>query len=114
MLKTINDDLENAAKIMEHIMKMMPQLSREEKIDLAARVCAIRKNAVSIEQEVKDDIHTWRKGHMGYILGDVFKAFLNKFPVTRLDQVKLKTAYPKVYAACLKSTAETRITFETR
>jgi hypothetical protein len=95
-------------------MKVMPQLDREERVDLAARVCAIRRNAEAIEQEVKEDIHTWRKNQMGYVLGKMFKAFLNKFPVTRLDHQKLKTVYPKVHAACLKTEAQTRITFETR
>lgn len=114
MKKQVELDLQDAAAILESLKAGVAGLSRQERIDLAARVCGIAKSAVEIADSIKSDIKVWRRGRKGYVVGEIFKAFLNVFPVQRLDQQKLKVDYPRIYNACLVSEDQQRVTFEPR
>jgi len=114
MNKQIVTDLADITDALEHLSRRLPTLSREEKVDVAARMRAVAKHADLIDEYVKGEIKAWRKGKEGYVLGEVFKAWLGLVEATRLDQTKLKVEYPKVHEACLKKSTDTRITFEPR
>ena len=114
MNKALQDDLEDAGLTLESMVKRLDKMSKQEQIDLAARLKGIAKNIEIIDRHVKDNVKEWRKGKMGYVLGDVFKAYLNEFPVTRLNQKKLEVEEPTIFAKYRETAPEVRVTFEPR
>ncbi len=67
-----------------------------------------------IDETLKEEIKTHRKGKPGNVMGEIFKAHLSKVPTTRLDQKLLQEKYPKAWTACQVTTSQSRITFEPR
>jgi predicted phage-related endonuclease len=114
MQKLTKADLEDLALILEDLIKRLPEMKREERIDVCARIRTVAKHCKSIEDTVKDEIKAKCKGKEGYVNGEVFKAKLSLVPTTRLDQKALKEENPKVYSLFAKDTEDQRITFEPR
>lgn len=114
MNKATEIDLSDAADAIEAIGKRFSKLSLEAKIDVAARLKGVAKTCKTIDEAVKDEVKSKRRGREGYVLGEMWKAFMALIPTTRLDQQKLELDYPEAYAACLKKTTQERITFEVR
>lgn len=114
MIVSVKHDLEDVSDAMEHLKAQLPRLTREESVDVAARVRAIAKTAEEIDKAIKAVIKTWRKGKEGTVLGEVFKAVLKLIPTTRFNSKALEAAEPKVYAKYLETDDVTRITFEAR
>lgn len=114
-MKTITKtDLEDLTLILEDLVKRLPDMKREERIDVCARVRTLGKHLDAIDKIVKDEIKAKCKGKEGYVNGEVFKARLQLVPVTRLDQKALKEGNPKVYNEYAKETEDQRISFEPR
>ena len=114
MLKAIETDLQDAADALEHLLARLPKLTREEKVDIAARLRGPAKTIKAIDEVVKDEIKRARKGREGTVLGEMFKAIMTLVPTTRLDTTKVKVEHPEVYDTCLDVSDVTRITFEIR
>jgi hypothetical protein len=114
-MKTITKtDLEDLALILEDMVKRLPDMKREERIDVCARIRAVIKQATLIETTVKEEIKASRKGKEGYVNGETWRAKLSLVPTVRLDQKALKEGNPKVYDQYTKDGEDQRITFEPR
>ena len=114
MQKLTKADLEDMALIMEDLVKRLPDMKREERIDVCARIRTLGKHIKTIDEMVKDEIKAKCKGKEGYVNGEQWKAKLTIVPTTRLDQKALKEGNPKVYAEYAKDSEDQRITFEAR
>ena len=75
---------------MEHLVRNLPKLTREERVDVAARTRAIAKHCDELDKAVKAEIKEARKGKEGYVKGEQFKAKLTLVPVHRFDQSTFK------------------------
>jgi hypothetical protein len=114
-MKTITKtDLEDLTLILEDLVKRLPDMKREERIDVCARVRTAGKHIKTIDETVKDEIKASRKGKEGYVNGETWRAKLTLVPVTRLDQKALKEGNPKVYDQYKRDDEDQRITFEPR
>ena len=114
-MKTITKtDLEDLTLLLEDLVKRLPDMKREERIDVAARVRGAAKHLKTIDETVKTEIKAARKGKEGYVFGENWKAKLTLVPVARLDQKALKEGSPDVYDKYVKDTEDQRITFEGR
>ena len=114
MNKATKIDLADLTDAIEHLEKLVPSMTIETKVDVAARLNGLVKRAETMQSQIKDEIKAQRHGKSGYVLGEIFKAFLNIIHVTRLNQEALKVEYPRAYAKCLETTDQQRITFEAR
>jgi len=114
MNKTINTDLVDASDITEHLIKRLPGMSLEDKIDVAARLRAVVKNCGIIDDVIKTEIKTKLKNKDGLVMGDMFKARLAFNPVSRLNQASLKEAHPDIVEEFTEIKPEGRVTFEPR
>ena len=114
MNKAIERDLVDACDALEHLMKKLSDLPLADKIDAAARLRAVVKNAESIDDDVKNAIKEKLKGKAGTVLGDVFKANLTMVESTRFNQTAFKTAEPDLYQQYTETKSAPRITFEAR
>ena len=114
MKTAIKADLSDMAEIMEHLVKSLPKLTREERIDVAARSRAIFKHCETIDKAVKDEVKDVRKGKEGYVKGEVFRAKLTLVPVHRFDQTAFKAERAELYELFCKDSEDQRITFEAR
>jgi len=114
MIKALRDDLADASACLEDLVKRLSTMSREEQVDVAARIKAVAKSCEVIDTYVKDNIYKWRKGREGYVLGEIFKAFLKKVTTTRLDQKALKVEEPEIHTKFCKPSDSFPITFEAR
>ena len=114
-MKTITKtDLEDLTLILEELVKRLPDMKREERIDVCARVRTAGKHIKTIDETVKDEIKASRKGKEGYVNGEQWKAKLSLVPVTRLDQKAFKEAKPELYVKFSNTAEDQRITFEPR
>ena len=114
-MKTITKtDLEDLTLLLEDLVKRLPDMKREERIDVAARVRGAAKHLKSIDEVVKDEIKKVRKGKEGYVMGESWKAKLTIVPTKRLDQGALKAGDPEVYEQYTKEAEDQRVTFEGR
>lgn len=114
MLKAVKVDLEDVCDALEHLSASLGRLTREEKIDVAARLRSAAKTVESIDKSIKEDIAVWRKGKPGYVNGEIFKAKYSVNPVNRLDQKALKEEEHEIHAKFTKANNEVRISFEPR
>lgn len=118
MIRSVAKKLDELCAAVELLEAELPRLTRQEQIDLCARLVACRNAAERIEKEVKTHIRTWRGGpdHLvaGYVRGEAFRAYLNLFPVTRLDQGALQVNHPRIFGRFLHTNTEHRITFMAR
>jgi predicted phage-related endonuclease len=114
MQKWIDTDLKDISDALEDLKAVLPKLSIEDKIDLAARIGSARKSCEEIDEVVKTEVKRLRKGKVGYVVGELWKAFVNIFPQAHIDSAKLKLEYPAVYQKCLKQIQIQRVTYEAR
>jgi len=114
MITSVKNDLSDASESLEHLLKKYADLTIAEKVDVGARVNAIKKNADKLVELVKDDVKAKRKGKEGAVNGEIFKSALTLVPTTRLDQKLLKEERPEVHAEYNREVVDTRITFEPR
>ena len=114
MNKTLENDLVVASDATEHLIKRLPDLSLEDKVDIAARLRAVVKNIKAIDDSIKDDIKKKLRNKNGTVLGDVFKAQLAFNDVTRFKTTEFKTAHPELYEQWTETKPEGRILFEPR
>jgi len=62
-VKTITKtDLEDLTLILEDLVKRLPDMKREERIDVCARVRTAGKHIKTIDETVKDEIKASRRG----------------------------------------------------
>lgn len=114
-MKTITKtDLEDLTLILEELVKRLPDMKREERIDVCARVRTAGKHIEKILDAVKEEVKASRKGKEGYVNGETWRAKLTLVPVTRLDQKALKEGNPKVYDQYKRDDEDQRVTFEPR
>lgn len=92
----------------------MQRLTLQQKIDLGARIRAIKARAEAIDEMVKADINKKLHGKDGVVRGILFSALRASHAVTRVDQQYLEINHPRVYRKCLKTTNEARILFQAR
>jgi predicted phage-related endonuclease len=114
MNKAIATDLVDASDVTEHILKRLPDLSLDEKVDIAARLRAVVKNCMAIDEVVKAEIKKKLKGKEGVVLGDVFKANVKKMISQRLDQKALKNDHLDLYEKYCVDQTTWPVTFEPR
>ena len=114
MLRAAKIDLADTADALEHLLKLVPKMTREEKVDVAARVRAVHKHAEAIDSLIKGEIKEWRKGKPGTVKGEQWQAILSVVATTRLDGAWLKLERPDIHTAYSKTTDVERITFAPR
>jgi hypothetical protein len=114
MRQSVKDDLLFTTDSLEHLFKVYPKLTIEEKVDAGAKIRAIMKNAEKLDDLIKDDIKAKRNGEDGEVLGDAFKATLSGIPGERFDAKAFKADDPKTYKKYLVDASKVRITFATR
>lgn len=118
MLKTVARELDELCAAVELLEAQLPRLSKQEQIDVCARVVSFKNTAERIEKYIKQNIRGWRGAPdhltMGYVKGDCFRAFINIFPVTRLDQGALQLDHPRIFGRFLRTRPESRVSFEAR
>lgn len=114
MHKSVKADLEDAVDVLEHLSKMYPKMTLEEKVDVGARINRVAKAAGDLVDLIKADIKAKLKGKEGVVPGEMFNAVLSHVGTTRLDQQLLKVEHQSVYAECCKAATDLRITFEVR
>jgi hypothetical protein len=107
-------DLRDLSEVIQDLERQLPKMTLTARIDVAARLKGLDKAIDRIDKSVKAEVKARRKGKAGYVLGDLFKAYLNIFPKTRVDLEMLEVEYPKVYAKCLRTDNEERVTFEVK
>lgn len=112
MLKSIKQDLEDACDAFDHLRANFERLTREEQVDVGARLRAAAKAIEAMDDQIKTNIKAWRKNKPGIINGENFKAVLAAIDVNRLDQKAFKIGSPTVYAQYLRADTDLRITFE--
>lgn len=114
MKKSVEQALIEASDALEFLVENTPTLSMEEKVDVAARLKAVRSNCESVDDAVKDDIKKRRRGKEGTVLGEIFKAVMQVIPTEKFMSKSLKEADPKTYAKYVLTDDVQRITFEAR
>lgn len=114
MIVSVKRDLEDLLDAIEHLKASLPRLTREEKVDVGARIRSLAKTCEEIDKSIKEDIKTWRKGKPGTVLGEIFKGILAETDVTRLNQKALQEAEPVIYEKYRETKPEQRITFMAR
>ena len=114
MNKSLKNDLIDASDATEHLMKRLPDLTFEDKVDIAARLRAVVKNCEAIDKAIKDDIKKRLKHKNGVVLGDLFKAVLTVVPTVRFNTTNFKTDQPVLYNSYCEEQDQERITFEPR
>lgn len=114
MNQTVKADLTDMTSCLESLIKMIPKLTRAEKIDVGARINAVKNVAEKLDKSIKEDIENWRKGQAGEVKGELFKAVLTYNDVTRLNQGKLKEDQPEIHADFCDTAPERRIVYVLR
>lgn len=114
MKKSIKEALEDASTVMEEILGKLPNMTLQEKVDVAARLKAVSKNAEKVDELVKKDIKSKLRDKAGTVLGETFKAVLALVPTSKFDQKAFKEAEPDTYDSYVKEDDQPRITFEPR
>jgi len=114
MNKAVKLDLEDAAGAIEHLVKILPQMSIKDKIDACARLRGAAKSLDAFDKAVKDEIKKELQNAQGELFGSIFKAVLKNIQVTRLNQNRLKDERPNLFATYCETKDEARITFEAR
>ena len=107
-------DLNDACDAIEHVLKRLPKLTLEERIDVGARIRGAAKNIETMDKLIKDEIKATLKNKPGTLKGETWKASLSLVSTERLDQKMVKENHPDVYAACLGVSDVSRVTFEPR
>ena len=107
-------DLNDACDAIEHVLKRLPKLTLEERIDVGARIRGVAKNIEAMDKLIKDEIKATLKNKPGTLKGEVWKASLSLISTERLDQKMVKENHPEVYVACLGTTDVTRVVYEIR
>ena len=114
MNKLTERDLTNIRSILEDLVPQAESMSLPDLVDLAARLKPVAKACKAIDDKAKKEIGLDLDGKPGTVLGGMFKAILNQFPVTRLNQARLETERPRIWASYRETNDEQRITYEVR
>ena len=112
--KLTETDLEDISFLFEELVKRLPKMTREQRIDVAARLRASAKHITAIDAAVKAEIKKARNHKAGIVNGERWLARLGLVPVKRLDQTALKEGAPETYEEYCKDNIDERITFEAR
>ena len=107
-------DLRDLTDVMEHLLKSLPNMTRAERIDVAARLKPAAKHIATIDEAVKAEIKKVRDGKEGYVNGEVFRAKLSIVPTHRFDQKALREADPDTYDVYYKGVEDERVSYEAR
>lgn len=114
MLKAVKVDIEDVCDALEHLNASLGRLTKDEKVDVAARLRAASKTIKIIDDGIKDEIKKWCKEKPGTVKGEVFKAVLSYNEVNRFNQKRYKEENPEAYETYIEANDEARITFEPR
>ncbi len=114
MNKSLEKHVIAASDATEMLLKRLPDMPWEEKVDVAARLRAVVKNCATLDKAIKDDIKKRLRNKDGVVLGDVFKASLNYNDVTRFQTEAFKEAHHDLYDEWCETKPEGRVTFEPR
>lgn len=104
----------DALDAIESLRDRLETMSKQEKIDVAARLRAAHKTIEELDESIKDDIKLWLKGAAGTVNGEIFKAILSINPTKRLNQKLLKELQPKIHAKYYEDVDQTTINFKPR
>lgn len=108
------DDLVDVVACIESIHKRVSSMTLKTKIDVAARLGSVAKHIEEMDEAIKDEIKAKANGKICEVLGGMFKAFVNIFPVNRLNQKLLEVNHPRIYAKCRETKDQTTVTFGPR
>jgi len=114
MQKEIKIDLQELTVSLEHLKDSLETMPLATKIDVAARLKAVRDSVAEIEEHVKNEVKTKLGHRIGELPGEVFRAVLNVFPVTRLNQKVLEVNHPRIFAKCVETKEQEQVTFKVR
>jgi predicted phage-related endonuclease len=114
MNDAVKTDLADLVDAIESLQKQLSKMPQAVKVDVAAKLRSLTKTADLIDKMIKEELKTALKDKPGVIVGELFKANIAYIATTRLNQEKLKEAYPKVYAKYLETKDQARVTFEVR
>jgi predicted RNA binding protein with dsRBD fold (UPF0201 family) len=114
MNKLVETDLEDVTYLFEDLLKRLHRLTREQRIDVAARLRAAAKHIKAIDDSVKAEVKKARNHKAGIVKGEKWVAQLSLVPVKRLDQGALKDGAPETYEEYCKEDVDERVTFEVR
>ncbi len=114
MVKSVSKNLDTLTKAVEELEAEMPRLTKEEQIDVCARIVSAKHGIERMESDIKAHIWTWRRKTVGYVPGELFKAYLNIFPVSRFNLEKFKLEHPRIHPRFVETAEEGRITFDAR
>lgn len=112
--KALNKDLEDASDILTNLKARWKKYTVPERVDITARLKAVAKSCKELDELMKEEVKTLRKGKPGEVLGEAFKAVLKETPTTRLNQGRIKEEFPKAYQECLEDAVTYPVTFEAR
>jgi hypothetical protein len=114
MNKQVEVDLTDLTAILESFVKKLPNMSEQDKIDLAARIKPVAKHCAAIDDAVKMMVREKLHHKAGTRLGTLFKAVLKIVEVDRLDQKLLKEERPNIHLEYVKTCADERVSYELR
>jgi hypothetical protein len=106
--------LEDIRDALEELERQLPKMGLKNKVDVAAHMRSVIKSATNIDEAVKAEIKIACKYKPGTVFGEAFKAVMGVFSVTRLNAKKVEVEYPRVFAKCLETAEQARITFTVR
>lgn len=114
MNQTVKADLKEMTFSLESITKLLPKLTKAEKVDVGAHINAIRNAAEALDKAIKAEIEVFRHEKAGEVKGELFKATLAYNNVTKLDQKAFKGELPGIYEKYSQTRQERRITYSLR
>lgn len=114
MNQTAKTDLNDMTDCLESLIKLLPKLSKADKIDIGARISAVKRSAEKIDESIKGEIKEWKKQKEGVVKGELFEAVLSYNDITRLNQTRLKEEAPDLHKKYSDTKPEARITYRLR
>ncbi len=114
MNSSVRRNLGDITEAIESLQAKVAALALTEKVDVGARVAALKNAAEAIDKALKFDFHMHLKDKDGVIPGETFKATRISPDVTRLDQEAFKTKHPRIHAKFLVTNGEPRILYGAR
>lgn len=114
MKRNIRENVDAVYDGLEWLLNTQVKFTKEETVDVCARLRSALKLAEKLDEACKDHIKALRKGKPGDVVGEAFTATLALAPSERLDQKLLKAEKPEIVAEYTKESESERITFSAR
>ena len=114
MKKSVNQDLLDASDALESLIASVEKMSLADKVDVGARIRAIKKNADDLDRTLSSELKDHLDHKEGVVMGGTFKATNKLVPVSRCNVTALKEADLKTYNRYLEDDTQERISYEPR